>query len=121
MISFTSRVLAFLLASLVFSTVSLAANLVVIEQDFCPYCDKFNREIASAYPKTKEGQLAPLRRLDLHEPWPEDLSAVRIERMTPTFILVEDGQEVDRLVGYPGDEFFWFLLGEMLAKLNPAK
>jgi hypothetical protein len=24
---------------------------------------------------------------------------------------------VDRLIGYPGDEYFWFLLGQMLDKL----
>ena len=34
-----------------------------------------------------------------------------------TFILVDKGEEVDRLIGYPGDEHFWFLLGDMLEKL----
>ena len=94
-----------------------AAELLVIEQDDCPYCARFNREIAPAYPNTAEGRLAPLRRIDLYADWPAEYANVKPQRFTPTFILVDNGREVDRLVGYPGDEFFWFLLGEMLAKL----
>lgn len=37
---------------------------------------------------------------------------------TPTFILLEDGQEVGRIEGYPGEGFFWGLLGKMLEKLD---
>lgn len=110
----TTALLSLLLAP------ALAAELIVVEQDDCPYCKRFNHEIAEAYPKTAEGKLAPLRRVDLQEDWPADLANVPIERFTPTFILVENGQEVDRLIGYPGDEYFWFLLGEMLDKL-PTK
>lgn len=94
-----------------------AAELLVVEQDFCPYCVKFDREIAQAYPKTEEGERAPLHRIDLHEEWPAEYATIKKANVTPTFILVEDGQEIDRLVGYPGDEYFWFLINEMLEKL----
>jgi hypothetical protein len=40
--------------------------------------------------------------------------------LTPTFVLVHEGEEVGRLRGYPGDEFFWGLLGGMLERL-PAR
>ena len=63
-------------------------------------------------------RLAPLRRVDIHAPWPDDLAAIRPEHFTPTFVLVENGREIDRLRGYPGDEFFWSLLDGMLAKLG---
>ena len=33
---------------------------------------------------------------------------------TPTFILVEGGQEIGRIEGYPGEDFFWGLLKMML-------
>jgi len=55
--------------------------------------------------------------LQLNEPWPEDYAFINPASVTPTFILVEDGEEVDRIVGYPGDEHFWFLLNELLDKL----
>lgn len=94
-----------------------AAELIMVEEVGCVYCEKFNRQIAPAYPKTAEGQQAPLRRLQLSEPWPADLQTIKAATVTPTFILVSDGQEVDRLIGYPGDEHFWFLLNTMLEKL----
>lgn len=90
----------------------------MIEQDGCVYCEKFNREIAIAYPKTKEGKRAPLRRVNLDEKWPNDLSKIETQQFTPTFILIENNKEYARLKGYPGDEYFWFLLNEMLAKLD---
>lgn len=94
-----------------------SAELLMIEEPGCVYCARFNREIGPAYPKTDEGKLAPLRRLQIADPWPESLISVRKASVTPTFILIADGVEIDRLVGYPGDEHFWFLLGQMLDKL----
>ena len=37
-------------------------------------------------------------------------------RFTPTFVLVRDGQEIDRIEGYPGQDFFWSLLAMMLQR-----
>lgn len=98
-----------------------AAELLMLEQPGCVWCKRWNEEIGTAYPKTEEGQQAPLRRIDISGDWPEDLSGVRLERLTPTFILVEDGVEVARLRGYPGADFFWPMLGEMLSKLPAEK
>lgn len=102
------------------STVALAvaAQLLVVDQPNCPYCEQFDAEIAKAWPKTNEGQRAPLRRVALHDAWPEDLANVKPAMVTPTFILIDDGQEVDRLVGYPGNEAFWFLIGGIISQLD---
>lgn len=107
------------LSALFFSLAALqatAAELIMLEQRGCVYCQKWEAEIGVAYPKTEEGQAAPLRKVDIHQPIPEDLKNIRIERFTPTFILVEDGREIGRIRGYMGDEFFWFLLSELLEK-----
>lgn len=95
-----------------------AAELIVVEQSGCVYCARFDREIANAYPNTPQGRRAPLRRVSLDAGWPEDLEGIEAETLTPTFILVDDGREVTRLRGYPGDNYFWFLLDEMLAQLD---
>lgn len=94
-----------------------AATLLMLERPGCMYCARFDAEIAPAWPNTEEGRRAPLRRVDLTAPWPEDLGGVARDVVTPTFVLIEDGREVDRLRGYPGDGFFWHLVGKMLAKL----
>lgn len=94
-----------------------AAELVMIEQQACPWCERWNREIGPIYPKTTESGIAPLRRVDIHDAWPEDLQAVSKDVFTPTFILVEDGREIGRIRGYPGEAFFWGLLNELIKLL----
>ena len=90
-----------------------ALELVMVEQTGCHYCERWHQEIGPAYPNTAEGQAAPLRMVQLRE-MPEDLTLASRPVLTPTFILVEDGQELARIVGYPGDNWFWPLLNEML-------
>ncbi|MCI5076544.1 transcriptional regulator [Oricola sp.] len=106
------------IVSIALSAPSHAAELVMFEQAGCVWCMRWNREIGPAYPNTDEAKIAPLRRVDIHAPLPEDLAGIRVERFTPTFVLVDDGEEIGRMRGYTGDEFFWFLLGEMLDKLE---
>lgn len=96
---------------------ALAAQLLMLEQPGCSWCARFNAEIAPAWPNTSEGRRAPLRRVDITRPWPSDLAGIAIERFTPTFVLIDKGREIGRLRGYPGDEFFWTSIGEILAKL----
>ncbi len=90
-----------------------AAELVMVEQTGCHWCAKWNAEISNIYPKTDEGKRAPLRRVDLRD-LPDDVTFTSRPVFTPTFVLVEDGQELGRIEGYGGDEFFWFLLGRLL-------
>lgn len=97
-----------------------AAELVMFTRAGCPWCEAFDREIAPVYPKTAEGARAPLRRVDIAGPVPDDLAFVEVERLTPVFVLVDKGHEVGRIRGYPGEAFFWGMLGEMIGKLEPA-
>jgi thioredoxin-related protein len=119
--NFVSAIAAQILAILAGALPATAAELVMLEQPGCVWCARFNAEIAPAWPKTEEGRLAPLRRVDITQDWPEDLSVIAKERFTPTFILMEDGAEIGRLRGYVGNEFFWYRIGELLAKLPAAK
>jgi hypothetical protein len=84
--------------------------LLMAEEDGCYWCAKWNEELGHIYPKTAEGRTAPLVRFDLHSEMP-DVTFAKSVHFTPTFILVEDGAEVGRIEGYPGEDFFWGLLG----------
>ena len=95
-----------------------AAELVMFEQAGCAWCEAFDREIAPIYPKTEEGQRAPLRRVNIDRPVPADLSFIEIERLAPLFVLVENGREIGRIRGYPGEDNFWGLLGVLIKKLD---
>jgi hypothetical protein len=98
-----------------------AAELVMFEQAGCAWCETFDREIAPIYGKTPEGQRAPLRRVDISQSLPDDLAFLDVERLTPSFVLVDKGHEIGRIRGYPGEDHFWGLLGVLIEKLyNPG-
>jgi hypothetical protein len=97
-----------------------AAELIVFEQAGCVWCETFDREIAPIYPKTIEGQRAPLRRVNIDRTLPSDLAFLETERLVPVFVLVEKGQEIGRIRGYPGEDHFWGLLGALIKKLDTA-
>ncbi len=95
-------------------------RLIMVEEDGCVWCARWNNEISEIYPKTGEGQAAPLQRVDIRAPRPEDMTFARGLYFTPTFVLLVDGTEVSRIEGYPGEDFFWGLLRQMLTTANIA-
>lgn len=87
----------------------------MVEERGCIWCARWNADVGTEYPKSAEGQAAPLRRVDLHA-LPRDLTFASVPRLTPTFVLTVDGAEAGRIEGYPGEHFFWPLLGALLDK-----
>jgi hypothetical protein len=90
----------------------------MFEQVGCGWCETFDREIAPIYPKTAEGHRAPLRRVNIDGPLPPDLSFIEVERLAPLFVLVDKGEEIGRIRGYPGEDHFWGLLATLIKKLD---
>jgi hypothetical protein len=103
-----------------FAVLSLAApaaaemRLIMFEQEWCSWCKRWHREVGDAYPLTEEGRRAPLLAIDMDDGVPEGVVLVSKAVYTPTFVLVSDGVEVGRIEGYPGEDFFWMLLGQLL-------
>jgi protein-disulfide isomerase len=97
-----------------------ALELVMFETPGCPWCLAWDAEVGIIYHKTEEGRSAPLRRLDIATPRPPELAALADITYTPTFVLMDGAHEVGRIVGYLGEDHFWGLLGELLARLPAA-
>ncbi|HEX2655005.1 MAG TPA: thioredoxin [Xanthobacteraceae bacterium] len=98
-----------------------AAELIMFERAGCIWCARFNAEIAPIYGKTEEGRIAPLRRVDRNGPLPADLAGITPGAFTPVFVVVEEGREIGRISGYPGDAFFFGLLDRILTNTgSPA-
>jgi hypothetical protein len=97
------------------------AELLMFDDPGCPWCRRWHAEVGPGYPKSAEGQRAPLRIVQLRDGVPVRLKLKGAVRATPTFVLVQDGQEVGRITGYPGADFFWPMLGNLLLKLTPGQ
>lgn len=116
------RIAPRLLSALVVLTLALAGParaemaLVMVEEPGCIWCARWNEEIAPVYHKTEEGVLAPLQRIDIRERPPEGMEFARGLHFTPTFVLLVDGEEHGRIEGYPGEDSFWGLLGQLIER-----
>lgn len=106
-----------LLAALAVALPGRAGELIMFEREGCAYCATFNRDIAPILPRTELGQRAPLRRVDIRRPIPSDLGFVTVERITPVFVVVDQGREIGRIRGYPGEDHFWGLLTGLIGQI----
>ncbi len=93
-----------------------AAELVIFESMACEWCEIWEEEIGEGYHNSSEARVAPLRRVDIDDDRPVDLEKIEGIAYTPTFVVMSKGEEVGRIIGYPGEDFFWHLLDEILAK-----
>jgi hypothetical protein len=94
--------------------VAARIELLMVEQAGCVYCERWHAEVGPEYPITDEGRAAPLRTHQMRDTLPEGVTLARPAVFTPTFILLKDGAEVNRIEGYPGEDFFWGLLDRMI-------
>ncbi len=79
-------------------------EIVVIDADGCPFCEKFAKDVSSEY----NGDI-PLRTVHKNR-----LKGFKIDTKldaTPTILLIEDGKEVYAYRGYMNKEAFYRLLG----------
>lgn len=97
-----------------------AAELVYFGSSACSVCEAWDRDVGEIYAKTEESRVLPLRHQDVHDPKPDDIAFIKGVIYTPTFVAIEKGREVGRIVGYMGDFFFWEQVGELIKKIPPA-
>lgn len=110
----TLLILLLAVGALVPAATASAAELLMFERAGCPWCARWLREVAPAYEKSEEGAYAPLRRIDMDRGDPADVTLTIPVRFSPTFVLVDRGREVGRLIGYIDAATFWGLLTKMV-------
>ena len=113
----------------IWTLVSLSAPpeqtvLVYVHSPTCGACVQFDREVGAIYHKTEESALLPLQRISL-QAWQDgqhdhaDCLATPVNS-TPTFVQIQDCQEIDRVTGYSDEALFWLSLKRMVNRLAPA-
>lgn len=89
-----------------------AVRLVMVEEPGCRFCRKWDAEIGPGYRRSAEGRFAPLKRVRRGAPEVKGLAPVVY---TPTFVVLRSGEELGRITGYPGADYFYSELRPILA------
>jgi Thioredoxin-like domain len=93
-------------------------EVLVFEHTDCVYCRVFRRDVLPKYHQALPANVAPLRFVDIAK---DDTASLglnsRIDTL-PTAVVMRNGREVDRIVGYWGPTGFFQLLSHILAKLE---
>ena len=102
------------------AAVTRAAELVMFHSKSCPWCAAWDRDIGKIYDKTNEARVLKLRRVDADRETDGGVKLARPVEVTPTFVIVACGREVGRILGYPGEDHFWGLLGKEIERNRTA-
>lgn len=100
--------------------IARAAELVMFHSKSCPWCAAWDRDIGKVYDKTNEARVLKLRRVDADRGTNGGVKLARPVEVTPTFVIVACGREVGRILGYPGEDHFWGLLGMEIERNRTA-
>lgn len=87
-------------------------RLIMVEEPGCRFCRKWNEEIGPGYRKSAEGRFAPLKRV---ERGADEIKGLAPVVFTPTFVVMRANEELGRITGYPGAEYFYTELRPILA------
>lgn len=93
-------------------------TLVMVEYEHCPFCKRWKAEVGPDYAASAQGRRAPLSMIDIDGPWPDGIVLSTRPYITPTFILLQDKQEVARIAGYTTPAAFYQGLDIMLEALR---
>ena len=95
-----------------------AVELLVFERADCAYCRVFRRDVLPKYRHAVRDDAVPLRFVDIDKSDTASLALkARIDTL-PTAVLMKNGREVDRIVGYWGPTNFFIMLSHILARVE---
>ena len=92
------------------------SRLIMVTSDHCPYCQAWELDVGAVYNKSPYATTLPLTRVEIGSKMPESVTLQKPVVGTPTFLIVHDGQEINRQNGYFDADLFWWWLSEYAAQ-----
>ena len=111
-----NRFLAALFFIVITHNAAAAARLIMVTSEHCPYCQAWERDVGVVYDKSPYAAKLPLSRVGIGSEMPENVAIKKPIVGTPTFLIILNGQEIDRQRGYVDAEMFFWWLSEHMAK-----
>jgi thioredoxin-related protein len=97
------------------ASTSTKFQLVVLEADGCIYCNVFRRQLLPAYEASLHGKKAPIRFIDINDPSLGKLGLTQPVGVVPTFVVLENNEEIGRIPGLVGRHDFFRALDYIFA------
>ena len=91
-------------------------ELVVFEADGCIYCENFRQDVLPLYKASKIGRDTPIRFVNVSRADETKMGLNGGITVAPTVVLMHQGQELDRIVGYTGPFNFMKLVAHMMGR-----
>tara|TARA_B100000989_G_C19319022_1_gene375883 strand:- start:312 stop:653 length:342 start_codon:yes stop_codon:yes gene_type:complete len=92
------------------------ARLIMVTSANCPYCQAWERDVGAVFNKSPYAAKLPLTRVEIGSKMPKNILLKKPIIGTPTFLIIRNGQEIDRQRGYVDEEIFYWWLSEHMAK-----
>ena len=92
------------------------ARLIMVTSEHCPYCQAWERDVGAVFNKSPYSAKLPLTRVEIGSKMPDNIVLKKPIIGTPTFLIIRNGQEIDRQRGYQDEEIFYWWLSEHMAK-----
>jgi hypothetical protein len=93
-------------------------EVVLFEHADCVYCQVFRRDVLPKYHIAARVAAPPLRFVDIGKDDASSLNLTSRIDMVPTAVVIREGREVGRIVGYWGSASFFQLLAHILTAVN---
>lgn len=90
-------------------------EMVVLEVDGCIYCGVFRRQLLPAYQASRHGRAIPVRFVDINDEALARIGLTQPVGMVPTFVVLENNEEIGRIPGLMGHADFFRALDVITA------
>ena len=87
-------------------------RLIMVTSEYCSFCRAWERDVGVVYTASPYALNLPLTRVELGGDIPDGLVFDESIIGTPTFIIFQNGREIDRQWGYESPEMFWWWLSD---------
>ena len=92
------------------------SRLIMVTSEYCPSCQAWELDVGKVYDKSPYATTLPLTRVEIGLKMPGGVTLQKPVVGTPTFLIIHNGQEIERQNGYNDAEMFWWWLSEYTAK-----
>ena len=119
MLTYTKIVKGFLITLFFTAIVHNAAadtSLIMFTSEHCSYCQAWERDVGAVFNKSPYAAKLSLTRVEIGRKMPKNILLRKPIVGTPTFLIIRNGEEIDRQSGYVDEEIFYLWLSEHMAK-----